>query len=317
MRDELGAALVDWGKKEPQLVVLDGDLSTSTRTSLFRDAFPNRFFNMGIAEQDMVGTAIGLTLAGKNVVVGGFTMFTLGRAWEFVRLAAHDIRPVKFCPTHAALSPGQDGCSHQCLEDLALACSIPHLNVVAPADSLEARQILNFVIPARETFYVRLTRNAAPAILPEEYQFDFGRAKEVIPGSDVTILAYGGMLGTAMKAAAQLKSNEISAQVVNISTLKPLDVDSIIKFARNTGALVVAEDHNVITGIGAQVAAQVSQKVTIPVELVGINDQFGQSGSEEELKTHYKLTAEEIVVKAKRGIKRKDIRPQKRTLTRK
>ncbi len=317
MRDELGAALVEWGKKDPHLVVLDGDLSSSTRTSMFHDAFPTRFFNMGIAEQDMVGTAIGLTLAGKNVVVGGFTMFTLGRAWEFVRLAAHDARPVKFCPTHAALSPGQDGCSHQCLEDLALACSIPRLNVVAPADPLEARQILNFVIPARETFYVRLTRNAAPDVLPQDYQFEFGRAKEVVPGSDVTIIASGGMLATAMKAATILKGKEISAQVVNVSTLKPLDGDSIIKFARNTGALVIAEDHNVLTGMGAQIAAVVAQKVVIPMELVGIHDQFGQSGSEEELKTHYKLTAEEIVVKAQHGIKRKGIRKEKRIPTRK
>jgi len=307
MRDELGAALVEWGKKDPQLVVLDGDLSSSTRTSLFRDAFPSRFFNMGIAEQDMVGTAIGLTLAGKNVVVGGFTMFTLGRAWEFVRLMGHDSRPVKLCPTHAALSPGQDGCSHQCLEDLALACSIPHLNVVAPADASEARQILDFVIPAREPFFVRLTRNATLQILPQDYNFEFGRAKEVFPGSDVTIITFGGMLATAINAAQILKTRQISAQVVNLSTLKPLDSYSIRKFAQNTGALVMVEDHNVLTGIGSQIAALVSQTLPSPIELVGIQDQFGQSGSEEELKTHYKLTAEEIVKKAERAVKRKGL----------
>ncbi len=315
MRDELGAALVDWGKKDPHLVVLDGDLSSSTRTSMFKDAFPSRFFNMGIAEQDMVGTAIGLTLVGMNVVVGGFTMFTLGRAWEFVRLAAHDRRPVKFCPTHAALSPGQDGCSHQCLEDLALACSIPHLNVVAPADALEARQILNYVIPARETFFVRLTRNPTEEVLSKDYQFEFGRAKEIVPGSDVTLMSFGGMLSTAMKAATILKSKQISAQVVNLSTLKPLDAKAITKFARHTGAIVVAEDDNVTTGIGVQVAALVAQKVPIPIELVGINDQFGQSGSEDELKAHYRLTAEEIVAKAERGIKRKGLRGVKKNPT--
>ncbi len=305
MRDVLGTTLVEWGNKDPQLVVLDGDLSTSTRTSMFRDAFPTRFFNMGIAEQDMVGTAIGLTLAGKNVVVSGFTMFTMGRAWEFVRLAAHDSRPVKFCPTHAALSPGQDGCSHQCLEDLALTCSIPHLNVVAPADAFETRQILDYVIPANKPFFVRLTRNPTPQILPQDYRFEFGKAKVISPGSDVTIITFGGMLDTAMKAAQMLKTHQISAQVINSSTLKPLDAGSIRKFARSTGALVTVEDHNVVTGIGTQIAAVLSQAVTVPLELIGIEDKFGESGSEDELKMHYNLTAEEITKKARRAVKRK------------
>jgi transketolase len=303
MRGEFGAFLVERGKIDPSLVVLDADLSVSTRTSLFKSAFPERFFDMGIAEQDMVGAAIGLALTGKTVVASGFTVFTLGRALDFVKLAAHEQLPVKICTTHSGLSPAQDGWSHQCFEDIAITSSIPGLNVVAPADGFEARQALEHVMDDPHPYFVRLTRNPSPRVVPPDYRFEFGRIQEIVPGSDATIFAVGGMVDVAVSAASDLHDKGINVGVRDASTIKPLDSRTIIDCARATGRIVVVEEHNVLTGLGAQISAIVGKEYPVPVELIGMQDTFGQSGEEQELLEQYGLSASQIVEKIEAFLK--------------
>ncbi|HMF30540.1 MAG TPA: transketolase C-terminal domain-containing protein [Candidatus Lokiarchaeia archaeon] len=305
MRDEMGAVLVEQGNIDSTLVVLDADLSTSTRTSLFREAFPGRFFNIGIAEQNMVGIATGLALAGKNVVVSGFSVFTLCRAWDFIRLAAHEQLPVKICTTHSGLSAGRDGSSHQTFEDLSLACSIPNLNVVAPADAGEARQIMEYVLQTPAPFFVRLTRNPTPPVIPSDYQYNFGVIQELSGGTEATLFAVGGMVEVALDASKCLAEEGINIQVMNASTIKPLDSRTIIKCASTTGAICVLEEHNILTGLGVQISAVVGKEYPVPIEIIGIPDQFGQSGEEQELREYYGLTAKDVAERLKHLIYRR------------
>jgi transketolase len=306
MRDQFGESLVEWGNKDPNLVVLDADLSSSTRTEKFQQAFPNRFFNFGIAEQNMIAAGIGFALRGKNVVLSGFTVFTIGRAWDFIRLAAYDEIPLKICTTHAGLSAGLDGATHQILEDFALTCAMPNMHVIVPADSLETKQVMDYILGTPSLFFVRLGRNPVPDVMPDDYQFQFGVCQEIVPGQDVTIFACGNMVLASIEARRLLEEQGISAQVVNMSTLKPLDATNILKFVKSTGCAVTVEEHNLMMGIGAQISSILSQEYPVPTECVGVEDQFGQSGSEKELFAHYGLTPESIVLKTKRVVERKN-----------
>ncbi|GAB4329216.1 MAG: transketolase family protein [Promethearchaeota archaeon] len=308
MRDVLGECLLRRGERDPDLVVLDADLSTSTRTSKFAGAFPNRFFNLGIAEHDLLGVATGLALRGHNVVVSGFTVFTLGRGWDFLRAACHDRLPVKVLTTHSGLSAALDGGTHQCVEDLALACSIPHLVVLVPADDEEARQVVDWALDSEGPTFVRLQRNSVPRTVPEDYAFQFGRWQTLREGDDVTIVATGALVGTAIEASKSLRSVGVSAAVLDASTVKPLDAAAVEKAALRTGALVVVEEHNLLTGLGSQVCRVTCQRVTppVPVECVGVPDRFGQSGTYQELLEWSGLTAANVQRAALRAVRRKE-----------
>jgi transketolase len=305
MRDQFGESLVERGEFDENLVVLDADLSSSTRTEKFQQRFPRRFFNFGIAEQNMVGAAVGMALRGKNVVLSGFTIFTIGRAWDFIRLAAYDEIPIKICTTHAGLSAGLDGATHQILEDLALTCVIPNLNVIIPADSLETKQIMEYVLDTPSMFFVRLGRNPVPDVIPDSYKYEFGKCQEVTSGDDVTIFACGNMVHNSIEASKMLLDQGIRAQVINVSTLKPLDSSSICDFVTHTGCAVVAEEHNVIGGLGAEISRVIAQNYPVPIEFVAVEDKFGQSGSDKDLFEYYGLTPEFILQKTQKVLERK------------
>ncbi|MHA1731226.1 MAG: transketolase family protein [Promethearchaeota archaeon] len=293
-RDAFGEFLVERGAVDGNLVVLDADLSASTRTEWFGEKFPRRFFNLGIAEQNLVGVGMGMALAGKNVVVSGFTVFTLGKAWDLLRAAAYDKIPIKVCTTHSGLSPGRDGATHQCLEDLALTSAIPGLNVVVPADARETMACMEFALDTREPFFVRLGRNPAPEVFDGEYEFKMGEMPEVADGDDVAIFAVGGCVHPAKEAATELGKQGISARVLDASTVKPLNRDLIVANAKRTGLVLTVEDHNYLNGFGAQVCRILAEEYPVPVKVMGVRDEFGQSGSESELLAHYGLSANHI-----------------------
>lgn len=296
-RDQFGDSLVEWGARDPNLVVLDADLSASTRTSRFAARYPTRFFNMGIAEENMVGVGTGLALAGKTVVVSGFTIFTLGRAWDFIRAAAYDAVPLKICTTHAGFGPGYDGATHQCLEDLALMCSLPNVQVLVPADARETRLVMDHVLSTPGLFYVRLGRNPVPAVTPADAMFTPGRNRALTPGGDVTIFALGRPVGIALEAARLLEADHVRARVVDLCQVKPLDAADLARHVEGARLAVVVEDHNQLTGVGVQVAARLHAPggdANIPVELLGIPDTFGQSGPEDALLAHHGINASHL-----------------------
>ena len=302
-REGYGKTLVELGA-DHDFVVLDADLAEATKTCYFGEAYPARFFDCGIAEGNMVGIAAGLAAAGKTVVASSFAMFAAGRAFEQIRNSvAYPHLNVKICATHAGITVGEDGATHQCLEDIALMRSIPGMTVINPSDAVEAAAALKYAIETDGPFYIRFGRYAVPVIHdPETYTYVPGKGETLADGTDVTIVASGMMVSAALEAAATLKDRGISARIVNIPTIKPLDCDVIKAAAVETGAIVVAEEHNVIGGLGSAVAECVSETCPCPVLRVGVQDTFGRSGKVPPLLEMYGLTAAQICEKAEAAL---------------
>jgi len=295
-RDVYGEMLVELGRSHEDIVVLDADLSGSTMTKHFAQAFPDRFFNMGVAEQDMIGTAAGLALAGKIPFVSSFAIFATGRAWEQVRQSiAYPALNVKIVASHGGICVGEDGGSHQSVEDLGLMRIIPNMTVLIPADGNEMRAIMKVILGKKGPFYVRTSRMKFPIIYPANMTFAIGKGDILREGSDLTIFAIGIMVSEALKAADILSAEGISARVVNLSTIKPIDRDLIIACARETGAIVTAEEHSIIGGLGSAVSEVLVENHPVPVRMLGVRDRFGMSGTSDALLDCYGLRAADIV----------------------
>jgi len=306
LRKELGKVLVELGKEYKNLVVITGDLGKSTGVSAF-EAFPERYFNLGISEQDMIGTAAGLASAGKIPVVSTYAIFLAGRAWEQIRNSvARDDLNVKMIATHSGISPSADGSSHQCFEDIALIRAIAGTTLVLPADLSEMRCAVRAAVETTGPFYVRLGRGEIPQIFDDENEFQIGKARRVSDGSDVGIVASGFLVPEAIEAETILRREGVNATVLDMHTVKPADAQAIANVARETGAIVTVEDHNVLGGLGATVAEIVCRDSPVPVEMIGIRDRFGESGDLRELMEIYGMTAHHIADAAKRVIKVKE-----------
>jgi len=305
-RDAYGKALVKLGRENEDVVVLDADLSKSTKTYEFYKEFPNRFFNMGIAEQNLIGAACGFATAGKIPFASSFAMFATGRAFEIIRNSVcYPKLNVKVCATHAGLTVGEDGASHQSVEDIAIMRSIPNMTVLVPADGVEAEQMILEVARVYGPMYVRLGRSAVPTIFDENYKFEIGKGTVVREGNDATIIACGIMVNEAIIAAEELVKEGLNVRVINMSTIKPIDKELIIKAARETKAIVTAEEHNIIGGLGSAVSEVLSEECPTVVRKVGVKDTFGESGTPSELLKKYGLTSEEIIKNVKETIAKK------------
>lgn len=299
-RESYGKTLVRLGEKNKDLVVMDADLSGSTKTGEFKKVFPERFFNMGIAEQDMYGAAAGLALSGKVVCASTFAMFATGRAFEIIRNSiGYTKANVKICATHAGITVGEDGASHQTFEDIALMRTIPGMTVVNPSDGVSAEKLIEQVVEMYGPAYVRLGRAAVPIVYDEDEEFEIGKAKTIREGNDVTIIATGIMVAEALDAADILKDEGIEARVIDMFTIKPIDTEVIVKAAKETGAIVTAEEHSVIGGLGSAVCEVTAEECPVKVRMVGQLDTFGSSGKPEELKKEYHMTAADIVAAAR------------------
>ena len=305
-RDAYGKALVKLGQINEQVVVLDADLSKSTKTNEFYKVYPNRFFNMGIAEQNLIGAACGLATAGKIPFASSFAMFATGRAFEIIRNSvAYPKLNVKICATHAGLTVGEDGASHESIEDMAIMRAIPNMTVLVPADGVEAEKMILEAARVYGPMYVRLGRSAVPTIFDENYKFEIGKGTVVRQGNDATIIACGIMVYEAIKAAKELALEGINARVINMSTIKPIDKELIITAAKETKAIVTAEEHSIIGGLGSAVCEVVSEECPVVVKKVGVKDSFGESGTPAELLKKYGLTANDIVEAVKEAINKK------------
>lgn len=305
-RDAYGKALVELGEKNKNVVVLDADLAAATKTGAFKKAFPERFFDTGIAESNMMSLAGGLATTGFTVFASTFAMFAAGRAFEQVRnTIGYPHLNVKIGATHAGISVGEDGASHQCCEDIALMRSIPGMVIINPADDIEARAAVFAAAEHDGPVYMRFGRLAVPRVFDENYKFEIGKAVTLREGADVTIIATGLMVNEAIEAAKTLEAEGVSVELINMHTIKPLDKDAVIKAAKKTGCIVTAEEHNIIGGLGSAVAEAVAEECPVPVIRVGVNDEFGKSGPAVELLHLYGLDAENIVAKAKIAISKK------------
>lgn len=306
LRQVYGETLARLGAEMPELVVLDADLSKSTKTSLFAKAFPDRFHDMGIAEQDMLSTAAGLATTGLVPVASTFAIFGTGRAWEQLRNSVcYPNLNVKLVATHGGITVGEDGGSHQSVEDIATTRAIPNLRVIVPADARETEQVIERVVrDEKGPFYVRLPRGKGPDVHPEDYRFEVGKAPVLRPGNDVTLAACGLMVDVALRAAEALAADGIGARVINVSTVKPIDKETLLMAARETGAIVTIEEHNILGGMGSAVCEVVSEGCPVTVLRHGIEDRFGQSGDAAALLEHYELTPEKTTRLARLAIQR-------------
>ncbi|GAW93167.1 transketolase family protein [Calderihabitans maritimus] len=306
-REAYGKTLVKLGAENKDIVVLDADLAKSTKTALFAREFPERFFDMGIAEQNMMGTAAGLATAGKIPFVSTFAVFATGRAFDQIRNSiAYPRLNVKIAASHAGITVGEDGASHQSVEDIALMRSLPGMTVIVPADAVETEQAVKAAVEYSGPVYIRLGRSAVPVIYDNrDYTFRIGKAHRLREGTDAAIMATGIMVSIALEAAEKLEKMGLQVQVVNISTIKPLDKEAVLEAARTTGAIVTAEEHNIIGGLGSAVAEVLVEAYPVPMERVGIKDSFGESGKPGELLEKYGLTAEHLVEAVVRVEKRK------------
>ena len=301
-REAYGNALAELGEKY-DFVVLDADLAAATKTGTFKKKFPERFFNCGIAEGNMISVAAGIATTGKPVFASSFAMFAAGRAFEQIRNSVgYPHLNVKIGATHAGITVGEDGATHQCLEDIALMRTIPGMTIINPADAVEAKAAVEAALNIDGPVYLRFGRMAVPVINEADTKFEVGKGVKMADGKDVTIVATGIMVNMALEAAKQLEAEGISARVINIHTIKPLDKEIIIEAAKETGAIVTAEEHNVIGGLGSAVAEAVCEACPVPVLKVGTNDVFGHSGKVPPLLEMYGLTPANIVLKAKEAI---------------
>ena len=295
-REAYGKALVELGAEHENLVVMDADLSGSTKTKEFAKVYPERFFNMGIAEQNLYGTAAGLALSGKVVCASTFAMFASGRAFEIIRNSiGYTGANVKVCATHAGITVGEDGASHQTFEDLALMRTIPGMMVVNPSDGVSAKILLKQVVETYGPAYVRLGRASVPVFYKEDADIKLGKAHQLRDGKDATIIATGIMVAEAMVAAEKLAEEGIEVRVLDMHTIKPLDEEAVIRAAKETGKIVTAEEHSVIGGLGSAVAEVLVREYPVKVKMVGQQDTFGESGKPDELKAKYGMTSKEII----------------------
>ncbi|MBK5244171.1 MAG: transketolase family protein [Eubacteriaceae bacterium] len=305
-RQAYGEYLVTLGKKNKDLVVLDADLSGATKTNIFKKAYPERHFNVGIAETNLMGMAAGLATVGKIPFASTFAIFGAGRAYEVIRNSiCYPKLNIKIALTHSGISVGEDGGSHQSIEDIALMRVIPNMTVLCPADAIETEKMMDAAMEINGPVYIRLGRSDVPFIFDEDYEFKVGKATLLKSGQDVTIIATGLMVGVALEAADLLKAEGISARVLNMGSIKPIDIDAIEDAAIKTGAIVTAEEHSIIGGLGGAVAEVLCEVAPVPMERVGVKDVFGQSGKVGALMEKYELTSKDIVIAAKKAIKRK------------
>jgi len=294
-REAYGKALVELGRQNNDIVVLDADLSKSTMTCFFADEFPERFFDCGVAEQNMIGIAAGLAASGKTVFASTFAVFAPGRCFDQIRMSI--VQPylnVKIVATHGGITVGEDGSSHHAVEDLALASSFPRLNIVVPADATEAIQAVNLAARTYGPFYIRLGRPAIPLIYDSDYQFNLGKAVTLRQGKDVAVIANGIMVAPALDAAQNLSNEGIDCRVISMPTLKPLDQEAIVKAAIETGAIVTAEEHLLHGGLGSAVAQVVVAQHPVPMSFIAIKDKYAKSGKPEELLKLHGLTDVDI-----------------------
>ncbi len=306
LRKAYGSALVELGAEREDIVVLDADLSPSTMTDLFAEEFPGRFFDCGIAEQNMMGIAAGLAASGKVVFASTFAVFAAGRAYDQLRISVAQPRlNVKVVATHGGITVGEDGFSHHAIEDLALVCSLPNFTVVVPADAAEARLAVKAAAATPGPFYIRLARPKFPVVYTRDYSFKLGKAVIVRGGGDATVIAMGLMVSRALEAADILAREGIELRVVNMHTLKPLDEDAIVKAAKETGAILVAEEHLLQGGMGSRVAPVVARTNPVPMTFLSIQDRFSSSGKPDELLEQHGLTAGNIAREIRHLISRK------------
>jgi transketolase len=304
-RKEYGKALVEIGQSRNDVVVLDADLSSSTRTSDFGRKFPERFFNCGIAEQDMMGTAAGLAASGKTVFASSFAVFATGRCWDQIRQSiCYPKFNVKIVASHAGITVGGDGASHQTAEDIALMLTLPNMTVIVPADAIETYKAVKAVVDRPGPCYIRLGRVDFPAVTAPDSPFVVGKATVMSEGDDVTLIGTGQMVALCLDAAEELQKRGVSAQVINMSTIKPLDEDVLAKAVKRTGGIVTAEEHNVMTGLGSAVGVFAAENGGCMMRRVGIPDAFGESGESEELMVKYGLTSARIVESAEEVVRR-------------
>lgn len=306
-RESYGEALAELSNEYPDLIVLDADLAAATKTGIFKKACPERFFDCGIAEANMMGVAAGIASTGKKVFASSFAMFAAGRAFEIVRNSiGYPHLNVKIGATHAGISVGEDGATHQCNEDIALMRTIPGMTIINPADDVEAKAAVKAALDFEGPVYMRFGRLAVPVFNDKEtYKFELGKGVQLRDGNDVTIIATGLMVNEALIAAETLASEGIKARVINIHTIKPLDKDIVIKAAQETGVIVTAEEHSVIGGLGGAVAETVTESCPVPVIKVGVKDVFGHSGPAVDLLKEFGLCAENIVARVKEAVKLK------------
>jgi len=305
-RDGYGDGLLELGAKNKDVVALSADLTGSTRASWFRDKYPDRFFEMGVAEQDMFSTAAGLALSGKIPFCSTFGCFASGRAWDQLRVSVCYMNlNVKVGASHGGISVGEDGATHQALEDVSLMRALPNMTVVVPCDYLEAKKATIQAAALRGPVYLRFGRENAPIITKEEDVFKIGKAVKLREGKDVTIIACGIMVNAALEAAELLKKENISAEVINMHTIKPIDKDAILESAKKTKAVVTAEEHTIMGGLGSAVSEVLSQNFPVPLRMVGTKDKFGESGKPSELLKAFGLTFEDIAKKAREVIELK------------
>ncbi|MFO1519510.1 MAG: transketolase family protein [bacterium] len=305
-RDAYGKALAELGERNPKVVVLDADLSGSTKTAVFAKKFPERFFNMGVAEQDLMGTAAGFALMGKIAFASTFAVFATGRAWEIVRQSiVYPHLNVKICASHAGLTVGEDGASHQTVADVAIMRVLPGMTVLVPADAVETEQMVAAAAAHDGPVYIRLSRAKSPVVFDAGYSFKIGKAKALTEGKDLGIIACGLMVPHALEAAKILEKEGIHVTVVNCSTIKPLDEATILEVAKKTGVLITVEEHSILGGLGSAVSECLGEAHPVRVFRMGVRDEFGQSAPAEELLKHYRLMPSDIAAAAKKVIQEK------------
>lgn len=305
-RDGFGNEIVELGKTNDKILVFSGDLEDATRAEFFKKAYPERFFNLGITEQDVVGTAAGASTLGFVTFATSFAVFLTNRAYDQIRMdVCYNNTNVKVVCSHAGVTVGEDGASAQCLEDLAIMRVLPNIKVLCPVDVIEARKATRAIVAEYGPFYMRTSRAPLPVLTKDSDPFVIGQANMMRPGKDVTLIACGVMVSESLSAAEMLKAEGIDARVLNMHTIKPVDETAIIAAAKETGAVVTAEEHQITGGLGSAVAEVLAQKHPVPVEMVAVKDSFGESGSPAELMKAYHLKDVDIAAAARKVIKRK------------
>ena len=309
-RQSYGEALVELGKENEKVVVLDADLSSATKTNLFAKEFPNRFFDIGIAEQDMMGTAAGFATCGKIPYASTFAVFASGRAYDQVRNSiAYPNLNVKICATHSGVTVGEDGATHQMLEDIGMMRSIPNMTVISPSDDTQTKWAIKEISKINGPFYVRLSRLATPIIYDEEFikqnniKFEIGKGIQIGEGTDASIIATGVTVSEALKAQEMLKEQGVNIRVIDIHTIKPIDKELIVKSAKETKMLISVEDHSIIGGLGTAIADVLAQEYPAKLIKLGVHDSFGKSGKANELMNYFKIDADAIVEEIKARFK--------------
>ena len=295
-RQSYGEALAELGKENEDIVVLDADLSSATKTNIFAKEFPKRFFNMGIAEQDMVSTAAGMSTMGKIPFLSTFAVFAAGRAYDQIRNSVcYPKLNVKICATHAGITVGEDGATHQMLEDISIMRTLPNMIVISPSDDMQTKWAIKEAAKIEGPVYVRLSRLATPEIYNSQSEFEFGKGVQFGDGTDGTVIATGVTVAEALKAKEELANKGINIRVIDIHTIKPIDKDIIVKAAKETNKIITIEDHNIIGGLGTAVCEVLSENYPTKVIRMGIKDRFGTSGKAEELMKYFNITSEDIV----------------------